>query len=60
VFLPVVGSFGYAAIFFFWAACSLLYYLTATFWLPETKGKSLEEIEMYFEGPREAAGSSAL
>jgi MFS transporter, SP family, solute carrier family 2 (myo-inositol transporter), member 13 len=60
VFLPVVGSFGYAAIFFFWAACAVVYYLTATIWLPETKGKTLEEIEMHFEGRRDAAGSTAV
>ena len=52
VFLPVVGNHGYAAMFFFWAGCTVLYYLTATFWLPETRGKSLEEIEMYFEKSR--------
>jgi hypothetical protein len=35
--------------FLFWAACTLVYFLTATFFLPETKGKTLEEIEAYFE-----------
>lgn len=55
IFLPVVGNHGYAVMFFFWAACTIVYYLTATFWLPETRGKSLEEIEMYFnKGPRPA------
>ncbi|MGB9031216.1 MAG: MFS transporter [Acidobacteriaceae bacterium] len=49
IFLPVVGNHGYASMFFFWAACTVAYYLTATFWLPETRGKSLEEIEMYFD-----------
>jgi MFS family permease len=57
VFLPVVGNHGYSAMFFFWAGCTLLYYLTATFWLPETRGKSLEEIEMHFEGSSEATAS---
>jgi SP family myo-inositol transporter-like MFS transporter 13 len=28
----------------------LVYFLVATFFLPETKGKTLEEIEAYFEG----------
>ena len=59
VFLPVVGNHGYSAMFFFWAGCTALYYLTATFWLPETRGKSLEEIEMHFDNGshREAATS---
>jgi MFS family permease len=54
VFLPVVGNYGYAVMFFCWAACTVLYFATATWWLPETKGKSLEEIEMYFDRPRTA------
>jgi len=37
--------------FFFWAGCTFLYFLTATFLLPETRGRTLEEIEKYFEGP---------
>jgi len=28
----------------------VVYFITATFLLPETKGKTLEEIEAYFEG----------
>ena len=48
VFLPVVGHFGYAAMFLGWAGSTLIYFLTATFFLPETKGKTLEEIEMLF------------
>ncbi|HEX3940705.1 MAG TPA: MFS transporter [Acidobacteriaceae bacterium] len=50
LFLPVAGNYGYAAMFFFWAACTLIYFLAATYWLPETKGKTLEEIEQHFEG----------
>jgi MFS transporter, SP family, solute carrier family 2 (myo-inositol transporter), member 13 len=49
VFLPVVGNYGYYAMFFFWSGCTVLYFLTAAFFVPETKGKSLEEIEVYFE-----------
>lgn len=57
VFLPVVGNYGYAVMFFAWAALTLLYFATAMWWLPETKGKSLEEIEMFFE--RQGAAETA-
>ena len=50
VFLPVVGSHGYAAMFLFWTGCTVIYFVTAAFFLPETKGKTLEEIELGFEG----------
>jgi MFS transporter, SP family, solute carrier family 2 (myo-inositol transporter), member 13 len=49
LFLPVVGIFGYYAMFFFWAGCTVIYLLTAIFFLPETRGRTLEEIEKYFE-----------
>ncbi|WP_249937175.1 MFS transporter [Roseateles sp. DAIF2] len=48
VFLPTVGHHGYAAMFYFWAGCTAVYFLAAAFLLPETKGKSLEEIEAFF------------
>ncbi len=38
--------------FYFWAGCTLVYFLTAAFLLPETKGKTLEEIEGFFSGER--------
>jgi len=50
VFLPMVGNYGYAAMFFFWSGCTVIYFLTAVFFLPETKGKTLEEIEAHFGG----------
>src|SRR5260221_10203544 len=50
VFLPTVGKHGYSTMFFTFAGCTVVYFITAAFFLPETKGKTLEEIEGYFEG----------
>ncbi len=50
IFLPTVGKYGYSAMFFGFAACTVVYFVTATWFLPETKGKTLEEIEAHFEG----------
>ena len=48
-FLPTVGRYGYSTVFFGFAACTVVYFVTAAFFLPETKGKTLEEIEELFE-----------
>jgi hypothetical protein len=48
VFLPTVGKYGYSTMFFIWAGATVIYFITATFFLPETKGKTLEEIEAHF------------
>lgn len=50
IFLPTVGRYGYSTMFFGFAACTVIYFVTATWFLPETKGKTLEEIEAHFEG----------
>jgi SP family myo-inositol transporter-like MFS transporter 13 len=50
VFLPFVSRYGYSSMFFVFASFTVVYFLTAVFFLPETKGKTLEEIEAYFEG----------
>ena len=52
VFLPTVGKYGYSAMFFGFAACTVIYFVTAAFFLPETKGKTLEEIEAHFESAK--------
>ncbi len=52
VFLPTVGQYGYSTMFFIWAGCTVVYFLTAFFLLPETKGKTLEEIEAQFAGKK--------
>jgi MFS transporter, SP family, solute carrier family 2 (myo-inositol transporter), member 13 len=48
VFLPLVGKYGYSTMFFMFCGFNLIYLLTAAFFLPETKGKTLEEIEAHF------------
>jgi MFS family permease len=50
IFLPFVSKHGYSSIFFLFAGFTVIYFLTAAFLLPETKGKTLEEIEAHFEG----------
>ncbi len=52
IFLPTVGKYGYSTMFFAFAACTVIYFITAAFFLPETKGKTLEEIEEHFEGKK--------
>jgi MFS family permease len=47
-FLPTVGRYGYATMFFIFAGCTVVYFITAAFFLPETKGRTLEEIEAHF------------
>jgi MFS family permease len=49
-FLPTVGKYGYSVMFLGFAGCTVIYFITAAFFLPETKGKTLEEIEVHFGG----------
>ncbi|HEX8713764.1 MAG TPA: MFS transporter [Terracidiphilus sp.] len=50
IFLPFVSKYGYSSIFFLFAGFTIVYFLVAVLFLPETKGKTLEEIEAHFEG----------
>ncbi|HTW79818.1 MAG TPA: MFS transporter, partial [Terracidiphilus sp.] len=50
IFLPFVAKHGYSSMFYLFAAFTVVYFLTVVFFLPETKGKTLEEIEAHFEG----------
>jgi len=59
LFLPAVGKYGYATLFFLFAGCTILYFLVAVFWLPETRGKTLEEIEAAFRTPAASRSLSA-
>ncbi len=61
IFLPFVSKHGYSSMFYLFAGFTVVYFLTAAFLLPETKGKTLEEIEAYFEGrARHEEDSSSL
>ena len=48
-FLPWQKACGYAVVFYCLAGFAFLYFLTAAFLLPETKGRTLEEIEKMWE-----------
>jgi MFS family permease len=48
IFLPIVSNYGYSTMFFAFAGFTAIYFITAVFFLPETKGKTLEEIEEHF------------
>ena len=54
LFLPIVSKYGYTQMFLLFAGFTVIYLLTATFFLPETKGKTLEEVEQYFRGKASA------
>ena len=49
VFLPFTQRFGFWPFFAITASAGVAYYLLSTFCIPETKGKTLEEIEEYFK-----------
>ena len=50
IFLPFVSKNGYSSMFFLFAGFTVVYFIVAAFFLPETKGKTLEEIEAHFAG----------
>jgi MFS family permease len=57
IFLPFVSKYGYSTMFFVFAGFTVIYILTTAIFLPETKGKTLEEIEEYFETGRKKVHS---
>lgn len=60
VFLPWAGSWGYSGVFFTLAAFTVIYFITAAFFLPETKGRTLEEIEAYFTTGKMPKGADEM
>ena len=52
VFPAWVEGWGMGPVFFCLAAFTVIYFITAAFFLPETKGRTLEEIEAHFEGKK--------
>ncbi|MBR4171033.1 MAG: MFS transporter [Kiritimatiellae bacterium] len=48
-FRPWVAAWGWSSMFFFFSANGVLYFITSLF-IPETKGKTLDEIEHMWEG----------
>jgi sugar porter (SP) family MFS transporter len=48
-FIPYCFSYSVSGVYFFFAGCSLLTFIGICF-IPETKGKSLEDIDFIFEG----------
>ena len=44
-----LGSSGYSSVFFWLAGFTVIYFITAAFFMPETKGRTLEEIEKMWD-----------
>jgi hypothetical protein len=59
IFLPFVSKYGYSSIFFLFSGFTVVYFLVAAIFLPETKGRTLEEIEAHFAGRPASAASAA-
>ena len=46
--LPLTDRIGFGWLFIGFAACTVVYWIAVQFFLPETKGRTLEEIESFF------------
>jgi sugar porter (SP) family MFS transporter len=55
VYLSWTDAIGFSGVFWVLAICSVAYFICAKYILPETKGKTLEEIEEHFRGKYEKA-----
>ncbi|XP_045505275.1 facilitated trehalose transporter Tret1-like [Colias croceus] len=52
IFNPVVNSIGLGAVFYIFAAVCLLTSVFCLFFMPETKGRTIEEIQLMFASPK--------
>ena len=53
-FLPWANAWGYDGICFTLTACTVVYFVAVAFFMPETKGRTLEEIERFFDKERQS------
>ena len=51
--LPLADRIGFGWLFIGFAACTVVYWIAVQFFLPETKGRTLEEIESFFTKDKE-------
>lgn len=49
VFLSIQNALGISGTYFLFAGFTIIYFLVAFFLLPETKGKTLEEIQLFYQ-----------
>jgi len=50
VFLPTVGKYGYSTMFFGFAACTVVYFITAAFFLPKPRKDVRRNRGLFFQG----------
>jgi MFS transporter, SP family, solute carrier family 2 (myo-inositol transporter), member 13 len=58
LFPRVVGDYGFRTMFFIWGGFTVVYFLTVVFFMPETKGKTLEEIEDHFAAKHDGSNAN--
>ncbi|XP_025833453.1 facilitated trehalose transporter Tret1-like [Agrilus planipennis] len=59
VFHLLQKNFGISSPFFLFGTCTMFGVVYGHFWMPETKGKTLEEIQQYLKGRRDTRKSNA-
>lgn len=48
-FLSIQKNFGMSATYWLFAGCTVIYFIVAKYWLPETKGRDLEDIQKSYQ-----------
>ncbi len=59
-FLGLADAIGYAGVFWLCAGFTLIYFITVFFFVPETKKKTLEEIEIHFDSIAQVNNASVV